>query len=90
MVEYLIIFGRDIIENYLISTIVKWERLKYGLNVKYRLYDSETMKFSDMNTLISSQILNINIYIVFFFNALNFNEALTLHRTIEFLEQNTA
>lgn len=66
MVEYLIIFGTDLIENYLISTIIKWERLKYGLNVKYHLYDSESMKFSDMNTLISSQILN-NIYILCFF-----------------------
>lgn len=67
MVEYLIIFGSDRIENYLISTIIKWERLKYGLNVKYRLYDSESMTFSDMNTLFSCQILNTNIYIMFFF-----------------------
>lgn len=53
MVEYLKIIGD--IENCLIRAI-KWERLKYGLNVKYLLYDCENMKFSDMNTFISSQI----------------------------------
>lgn len=53
MVEYLKIIGD--IENCLIRAI-KWERLKYGLSVKYLLYDCENMKFSDMNTFISSQI----------------------------------
>lgn len=87
-VEYLKIIGSDIIENYLIKAIIKWERLKYGLNVKDLLCDSESIKFSDMNTFINSHIWNIHIYI---FSALNFDEALNLlHHTNDFLEQYTA
>lgn len=56
MVEYLKIIGSDIIENCLIGAIIKWKRLKYGLNVKHLLYDSENMTFSDMNTFIRSHI----------------------------------
>lgn len=79
MVEYLKIIDSDIIENCLIRAIIKCERLKYGLHVKYLLYDSENMRFSDMNTFISSQ----NIFILFF-SAFNFDEALNLHHTYEF------
>lgn len=61
MLEYLKIVGSEIIENCVIRAIIKWQRSKYGLNVKYVLYDPEYIRFSDIITFKSCQLKNIYI-----------------------------